>query len=206
MFVSYIFSVNVIVGLPVSINLPINAVAVAELAVVVGEDSLRPRVVTVAVPSPVTAVLNLVIASKGSCILTFGFGALHAAQVVVPEPSVCKKYPLVPPVVGRVIVQVPAAAALVRVRTHDVVPVNLTAPVPVEAAPRVSIPVLSTRNTVVVLFCPLIRLPVAEAVADWDNKSTSVVSVDVPAVCVTTFVNFKTEPDVAKVPPAPFCT
>ena len=64
-----------------------------------------------------------------------------AAHVVLPEPSVCRKCVFVPAVVGSFIVHVPAASAVESVTTHDVVQVNLTAPVVHDAAPVVNVPI-----------------------------------------------------------------
>src|SRR3989344_2706816 len=59
-------------------------------------------------------------------------------QLDVPEPLVVRAYPLVPPVVGNVKVQVPAVAAGWIVTLPEVFPANLITPSVAPAVPRSS--------------------------------------------------------------------
>lgn len=79
-----------------------------------------------------------------------------AIQLVMPVPSVDRTYPLVPPVVGRVMVHVPAAAADLTVTAPEVEPDKSKLPAAVPATPSVNAPLL-----MVALALPDTVVPVA---------------------------------------------
>ena len=66
--------------------------------------------------------------------------SFRVVQLMVPEPSVVRAWPELPAELGKVSVQVPAAALVVISTVPEVVPLRESLPVDEEAAPRVKLP------------------------------------------------------------------
>src|SRR5207247_2324755 len=90
-----------------------------------------------AVVTQVGYIVALVVVSSVMAVVVALVAVEASVQEVIPLPLVERTNPLVPLVAGRVMVQVPAAAATVRPTVPLVVPARLRIPVLVPARPRV---------------------------------------------------------------------
>jgi len=92
--------------------------------------------------SPVAAVKNATkqVSSVASLatVIAVGVPPPAAAQLKFPLPSVFKNWPASPSFAGKVIVQVPAASAVLIVTVPLVIPLSSIEPVAVPATPTVS--------------------------------------------------------------------